>query len=109
MTTKDVRKALLGDLVDTARAAREAKAAELYGLEVLRSAMVKAAAGGFDTATMPGPVGLDLRGTAAAETAEAWLKGEGIVFTWDPRTGGGATDTAAVDLVLTWRVSVRAS
>lgn len=99
--------ALRPDLVRTAHAARTAKAAELFGRDILRERMQAAAGGGFDTVTIPGPAGVDLRGTEAANDAETWLRGEGIEFRWDPRTGASGADAAGgFDLVLTWRAAV---
>lgn len=100
MTTKDQRTPILGDLLNTAREAREAMASKLY--DDLRPVLQKRAREGFDVATIAGPAGLDLRGTAAALAAETWLRDEGLAFTWDPRTGA-AEAAGAVDLVVTWR------
>lgn len=94
-------KALMAELRRTAQASREAVAAKLYGQESLRAAMVAAAGTGFETVTIGGPDGLDLRETPAAVASLAWLAGEKLTARWDQRNVPGIAGST-FDLVVSW-------
>lgn len=92
------------DLERTAREAKEQLAAELFGIEAVRSAMTKAAAAGFLFVIIAAPKPLDLRDTSAGKAAIAWLHGEGFTATWNQRRSPDARpmDEPASDLVVGW-------
>lgn len=97
---------MVAQLRDKTAAAREARAAELYGYEPLRVAMLAAAKAGFDVAMIAGPDGLDLRETEAAKIAEKWLINEKVSARWVHRDGAAGLEAAsAYDLVLSWKTA----
>lgn len=96
--------ALRDDLRATTADAREAAAAKLYELNAVRSAMSSQAKAGFDYALIAAPDGLDLRGTAAAVEAMAWLAKHGFDSAWEPRAGGTGEDGAtSYSLRISWK------
>lgn len=97
---------LLADLRATSADSRATKAADLYGPERLRERMQAAARDGFESVTVPGPDGLDLRDTAAAQAAMTWLRDLKLGYRWDPRGGGDAAAGTGHDLVISWKAEV---
>jgi hypothetical protein len=81
-----VEKAKLGPaLLDEMQRQREALASEVYGLDAVREACTKAAAEGFSGCLVKPPRPVNLKGTAAVKALEAWLKMQGVAFTWGIR------------------------